>query len=79
MGEHLSPKYAPDNIAPAAIEMLTPPLLAITISAIPTVPIVPKEVPIKNDTNELIKNAESINIFGFKKFHSIIYYRWHST
>lgn len=48
IGEHLSPKYAPVIIAPAAILVFTSPLFAMTIRASPTVLTVPSEVPSKN-------------------------------
>ena len=44
-GEHRSPKYAPERIAPAVTASLTPPERASAISTIPAVPITPKEVP----------------------------------
>src|SRR4051812_17522138 len=66
IGEHLSPKYAPAIIAPPRTFTFTPPVLPITIKAMPTVPIVPKEVPIKNEIKLEIKKADKMNNFGFK-------------
>ncbi|MPM60599.1 hypothetical protein SDC9_107451 [bioreactor metagenome] len=57
IGEHLSPKYAPAIIAPAAILVFTSPLFAMTIRASPTVLTVPSEVPSKKETRLLIINA----------------------
>lgn len=57
MGEHLSPKYAPDIIAPVTIARFILPAFAITIIAIPIVLTVPKEVPKSRDTKETMKKV----------------------
>ena len=55
-------------MAPAAILTLILPLLAISINATPTVLTVPKDVPKRNDTIELIINVYRIKKFGFIYF-----------
>ena len=66
MGEHLSPKYAPAMIAPAATLMSTCPLLARTMRITPMVPTVPKEVPSRKDIRELRINADSTKYCSLK-------------
>ena len=55
-GDNLSPKYAPETIAPAVAGNEAPSPVAIPIKATPTVPADPQEVPV---TIEMI--AETIN------------------
>ena len=67
-GEVLSPKYAPEKIAPPNIPKLIPAAFPIIIRGIPTALTVPKEVPISIDIKLVIKNAHNINKLGFTYF-----------
>lgn len=56
-GEILSPKYAPETTAPAAAASDTSKPAATPISATPTVPADPQEVPVHTETTEVTKKA----------------------
>ncbi len=73
-GESLSPKYAPDTMAPAAIPEGTPNVVPIPISATPTVPAVDQELPVIKETTEDRTQAVTKKKEGFKIFnpHTII-------
>ncbi len=63
-GEILSPKYAPEMMAPAIIPSLKPWALPIPRSATPIVAIVVHELPIITETIAHIRQAVSRNILG---------------
>ena len=65
-GEILSPKYAPERIAPAVIPTDIPNALAIPISAIPTVAEVVQLLPVATEIIAQIITQEAKNIVGFK-------------
>nr|WP_242827313.1 hypothetical protein [Terrisporobacter glycolicus] len=67
-GEHLSPKYAPDIIAPPTKFKLRLDACAIIIRGMPIELIVPKEVPIKKDVKAGIKKQNKINRLGLIYF-----------
>ncbi len=67
-GERLSPKYAPDRMAPAAIPEGTPYVVPIPISATPTVPAVDQELPVIKETTEDRTQAVTKKKEGFKIF-----------
>ena len=67
MGEHLSPKYRPEIIAPPTITVLISKDFAIVIHTIPIVPTVPKDVPVIKDIAEHNKNANNIKYWGLIK------------
>ncbi len=58
-GDNLSPKYAPVIMAPAAGPFGIPKPSAIPIKAIPMVPTVPQEVPVKSDTK--LETIQAVN------------------
>lgn len=62
--ETLSPKYAPEIIAPAIQPSLKPIALPIPISATPIVAIVVHDEPVTNDTNAHIMQATPKKTFG---------------
>ena len=63
-GDSLSPKYAPERIAPAVGPTGTPRPAAIPISARPMVPIVPHDVPVARDVTEQIRTVATKKIDG---------------
>ena len=63
-GEILSPKYAPEMIAPAISPSLNPIALPIPRSATPMVAMVVQELPIMTETMAHITQAVTRNIFG---------------
>ena len=63
-GDILSPKYAPEITAPAAIPVGIPRPSPIPISAIPTVPAVPHEVPVESETIAQMIHVATRNIPG---------------
>ncbi len=63
-GDILSPKYAPDIIAPAIIGVGMPRPWPIPRSAIPTVPAVVQELPVARETIEHIIQEATKNILG---------------
>ena len=68
-GDILSPKYAPEIIAPAARPSGIPAALAIPINATPMVPAVDQELPVAREIKaEIIqavnKNSEGVIIFN---------------
>ena len=63
-GDILSPKYAPDMIAPAAIGAGMPSPIAIPMRARPIVPIVPHDVPVASAVIEQISTAATRNTDG---------------
>ena len=63
-GEILSPKYAPEMIAPAITPSLKPSALPIPRRATPIVAIVVHELPTMTETSAQITQAVSRNIFG---------------
>ena len=63
-GEHLSPKYAPDIMAPPTKLKLRWEAWAIIIRGIPMALTVPKDVPIKKEVIAGIKKQNSMNKFG---------------
>ena len=56
-GDNLSPKYAPEIIAPAVIAGGAPSAVPIPISATPTVATVDQELPVAIETIEQITTA----------------------
>ena len=68
VGEHRSPKYAPEMMAPAARFKSTWPLLAKTINTTPIVPKVPKLVPRMKETRQVSKNARRMKKLGLIHF-----------
>lgn len=67
MGEHLSPKYAPDKIAPPVSQSGTPKFSAIAAQMTPIVAAVPNAVPIKVEMSPQSQNVMSKIIAGEKK------------
>ncbi len=67
-GDILSPKYAPEMIAPAAIGDGIPRPIAIPMSARPIVPIVPQDVPVASEVIEQISTAATRNTDGESSF-----------
>ncbi len=65
-GDILSPKYAPDIIAPAIIGVGIPNPIPTPISAIPTVPAVVHELPVANETIAHIIHVATKKIPGDK-------------
>ena len=63
-GEILSPKYAPEMIAPAITPSLNPSAFPMPSRATPMVAIVVQELPIISDTNAQITQAVTRNILG---------------
>ena len=63
-GDILSPKYAPQMIAPAVMGDGIPMAFPIPISARPTVPRVPQEVPVAREVKDARISADNRNIFG---------------
>lgn len=68
-GDNLSPKYAPDNTAPAAIGIERFKPIATPIRATPMVPAEPHDVPVQVDTKAVSKNAET------QKYDGSIYFK----
>ena len=66
-GDILSPKYAPDIIAPAIIVFGIPKALPIPSSAIPIVPTVVHDEPVEIETIEQITVVATKNILGDNK------------
>ena len=56
-GDILSPKYAPETTAPAVAARGTSTAAAAPISATPSVPAEPHEVPVQIDITAVIRNA----------------------
>ena len=67
-GDILSPKYAPEIIAPAANGAGIPRPIAIPIRASPIVPTVPHEVPVASEVIEQISTAAIRNTDGDSSF-----------
>ena len=67
-GDILSPKYAPEIIAPAAIGAGIPSPDATPISATPTVPAVVHEEPVARDTTEQRITVATRKILGDSTF-----------
>ena len=63
-GEILSPKYAPDMMAPAIMPSLKPCALPIPMSATPMVAMVVHELPIITDMNAQMMHAVTRKILG---------------
>ena len=63
-GEILSPKYAPEMMAPAIMPSLKPCALPIPISATPMVAMVVHELPIITEMKAQIAHAVRRKIFG---------------
>lgn len=61
----LSPKYAPDRIAPAVIGAGMPRPFAIPIRAMPIVPAVPQLVPVAREVMDAIKTVATKKNDGF--------------
>ena len=68
-GDCLSPKYAPDTIAPAVMAGLIPRPAPIPINAIPTVPADDQELPHAMDINAAARHAQSKKNFGDISFN----------
>ena len=68
MGEILSPKYAPEIIAPAVHPTAYPCAVPIPINAMPTVATVVHELPVISDTNAQIMHAINRNSDGVITF-----------
>ncbi|OPZ56577.1 MAG: hypothetical protein BWY89_01060 [Bacteroidetes bacterium ADurb.BinA012] len=64
-GDILSPKYAPDMIAPAIIASLNPRAFPIPSSATPMVATVDHELPVLTDTRAQMTTAANRNILGW--------------
>ena len=67
-GDILSPKYAPDIMAPAVIPAGTPSPLPIPISATPMVPTVDQELPVAVAITAQIRQLASRKTDGDKIF-----------
>ena len=65
-GDILSPKYAPEIMAPPIIGAGMPRPIPTPIKAIPTVPAVVQEDPVASDTIELINNVATRKMDGDK-------------
>ena len=65
-GDILSPKYAPEIMAPPIRPLLIPSALPIPKRAIPTVAIVDHELPEAKETIAQMIHAANRNIFGFR-------------
>ncbi len=63
-GDILSPKYAPETMAPAAMANGTPSPSATPIKATPTVPAVVQELPVTKDTTAHPAQAAARNHAG---------------
>ena len=63
-GEILSPKYAPEMIAPATSPSLNPSAFPMPSRATPIVAIVVQELPIINETRAQMTQAVKRNTFG---------------
>ena len=63
-GDILSPKKAPEAMAPAVMADGTPRPSPMLIRARPTVPIVPNEVPVARDVMQQITKVTGRNISG---------------
>ena len=63
-GDILSPKYAPEITIPAVSGAGTPRPSAMPMMAIPTVPVVPHEVPVASDTIDVMMRAANRKIAG---------------
>ena len=70
-GEHLSPKYAPEMIAPPIIAGLILRASATVMHIVPIVADVPNAVPVRNETKQLSKNESTT-----KKLGCIIFTEW---
>ena len=68
-GDILSPKYAPDIIAPATIPVGIPIAVPIPKNAIPTVAIVLHELPVANDIIAEIIATTNRKLSGFNIFN----------
>ncbi len=65
-GESLSPKYAPEIIAPATKPGENPSAVPMPNSATPMVAIVDQELPVDIDITALIRTVANRKIFGFR-------------
>lgn len=65
-GDILSPKYAPEIIAPAVNPTCNPRACPIPIKAIPIVPVVDQELPVVKETIQQTIHAAKRKIFGFR-------------
>ena len=63
-GDILSPKYAPDTIAPAVIAGLIPRPIPTPMRATPMVPAVPHEVPVASETIQQSRQPANRKIVG---------------
>ncbi|MPN04538.1 hypothetical protein SDC9_151779 [bioreactor metagenome] len=63
-GEILSPKYAPEMMAPAIHPSSNPCALPIPISAMPMVAMVVHELPVMTDTSEQMMHVEARKKLG---------------
>ena len=63
-GEILSPKYAPEMIAPATSPSLNPSAFPMPSNATPMVAMVVQELPIINETRAQMTQAVKRNTFG---------------
>ena len=68
-GDILSPKYAPEMIAPAIIPSLIPIAFPIPINANPTVAMVVHELPVANDTKAHTTQDAKSKMVGFNIFN----------
>ena len=64
----MSPKYAPDTMAPATIGRGAPIPAATPIRATPIVPAEPQDVPVHTDTNAVTRNEVTTRYFGLISF-----------
>ena len=63
-GEHLSPKKIPDITAPPVSTGESPSAFPAVIEITPMVAALPNDVPVRNDTSELMMNAAGRNQEG---------------
>ena len=63
-GDILSPKYAPEMMAPAIHPSLSPEAVPMPTRATPTVPTVPHELPVASESKPQITHAANKNIPG---------------
>ena len=66
-GDILSPKKAPDTIAPAVMAGGMPSPSPMPIIASPTVPAVPQEVPVAKEITAQIRHRKNRKLDGVKK------------
>ena len=63
-GDILSPKYAPDSMAPAVHPAEKPSAIPMPMKAVPMVATVVQELPVISETREHMRHTARRNIFG---------------